>query len=363
MQQRSAVPMEGVGIPGDPETAPLGTPQLTFLQPISRQLVHRAAVAEVFVTDGVRESDGGFVVAAQWPRDHALYHPDDNGLADPMLFAETIRQALLYVGHVHFGIPLGHRFVGRDLDFEIYDPELLRVGGTPLPVLLDVRWAWEDNRPPRRYGMRLEVKLTVGGRVCGRGSIAAFVVDDRSYSLLRNLTRKTGEGHPPDGAAPARPPLRRRTGPAPSVGRLRTKDCVLEPGERPGEWLLRADPNHAILFDHPTDHLPLMVILEGFRQLGYLRLHENGSPSDGGRSYALAGAVVDCAAFAELDEPVRLVTEMYEPGADPDDPVRMRIAAVQGGSAVATATLTWVCAQTGAAPVGGSRVLLCGTAD
>ncbi|MFE2915248.1 AfsA-related hotdog domain-containing protein, partial [Kitasatospora indigofera] len=64
------------------------------------------------MTDGVDLGEGRFLVAAQWPRDHALYHPDGAGLSDPLLFAETIRQALVFVGHRFRGVPLSDRFVG-----------------------------------------------------------------------------------------------------------------------------------------------------------------------------------------------------------------------------------------------------------
>lgn len=120
---------------------------LRFLQPVTRELVHRSSVSEVFVTDGLHKGGAEFVVAAQWPRDHALYHPDENGRYDPLLFAETLRQAHFYAAHTFFDVPLGHRFVGQDLSFEITGPAALRVGAAPLPVLLDGAWEWQGERP------------------------------------------------------------------------------------------------------------------------------------------------------------------------------------------------------------------------
>ena len=156
----------------DPDRPVRADPGLDFERTVARRLVHRAAVAEVFVTDAVVLGDDHFLVGSQWPRDHALYHPDAQRRSDPLLFAETIRQALVYLAHWHYEVPLGHRFVGYDMDFEITDPSALCVGGRPIPVELEARWQWTDRRPPRRYGARLEVTLSVGGSLAHRGDQA-----------------------------------------------------------------------------------------------------------------------------------------------------------------------------------------------
>ncbi|MGW0531820.1 ScbA/BarX family gamma-butyrolactone biosynthesis protein [Streptomyces sp. NPDC003032] len=312
----------------------LTAPGLTFLRPVPRELVHRSSIAEVFVTDGCRVSDSRFSIAAQWPRDHALYHPDQQGISDPMLFAETIRQALLYVAHEYCEVPLGHRFVGRDLSFDITDPAALRVSGVPVPVILDAEWSWEEGRP---RGARLDVRMLVDGKLCGIGTLRVYVMDDRRYGLLRRLA--WGGDAPPvravvrESTAPLVPPRR--------VGRLRWKDCVLERCWPDGDWRLRLDRDHAVLFDHPTDHVPLMVLMEGFRQLGHLCVHERIEEPLGDRVFALVGAQVECAAFAELDAPISLLVEQSVPGATPADAFRLRVAALQGDTLLARTDMTW----------------------
>ncbi|MGW0515039.1 ScbA/BarX family gamma-butyrolactone biosynthesis protein [Streptomyces olivaceoviridis] len=274
--------------------------RLTFQRTVPRRLVHRASVAEVFLTDALALGDDRFLLGAQWPRDHALYHPDVLGRSDPLLAAETIRQALVYLAHWHYAIPLDRRFVGRRMELDITEPQALRVTGQPLPVVLEARWEWVDSRPPHRHGMRLEAELVVGERKIGRGSLQVVALDERRYSVLR---RRTG------GSGTVIPAQRRRvlTLPAAQVGRLRGKDSVLAATGRAGEWELHADLDHAVLFDHPTDHVPLMVLLEGVRQLGHLVT--SGPGASGGRpavASQLTSLTVDCLAFAELDPPVRL---------------------------------------------------------
>ncbi|RKT11399.1 A-factor biosynthesis hotdog protein [Streptomyces sp. 1114.5] len=305
--------------------------RLSYQQTVPRHLVHRAAVSEVFLTDARPSGDDRFLVAAQWPRDHALYYPDGEGHADPLLFAETIRQAMVYLTHAYYGVPFTHCFVGSDFDFEITDPELLRVGATPLQPVLHARWTDLGSQPPRRTSLRVDVELSIGGRPCGRGSISVIALDPKRYRVLRHRGAGAAvEAGAEDGARPA------SRLPAARVGRLRGRDCVLERTES-GAWQMRAALDHAVLFDHPTDHIPLMVLLEGFRQLGHVLMRE---PASVGRPEGplpvLTGVQVSCVAFAELYAPVEFQVQdgFGRPG-------ELRVDAVQAGRRVATATMTW----------------------
>lgn len=311
---------------------------LSFVRPVTRELVHRSSVAEVFITDAAPAGPGQFVVAAQWPRDHALYHPDENGLSDPLLFAETLRQGMVYVAHEHCGVPLGSRFVFRELDVEITDTAPLRVEGVPLAVLLEGTWAWDGEGARGRTGARLDVRLVVDGRVCGRGAASMLMVDERRYRLLRRLTGDGVQEEPPPPPASAALPA-----PPHRVGRLRWRDCVLEQGSGPGDWRLRVDRGHAVLFDHPTDHIPLMVMLEGFRQLGHLTVHETCGEPHAGRSFALVRATVECRAFGEFGRSTRLVVEECVPAASPKDLFRLCVSAVQDDTVLARAETAWAC--------------------
>ncbi|MFI8234274.1 ScbA/BarX family gamma-butyrolactone biosynthesis protein [Streptomyces sp. NPDC085900] len=299
-----------------------------------RHMVHRAALSEVFLTDAQALGGDRFLVAAQWPRDHALYYPDGDGLSDPLLFAETIRQSMVYLAHAYYDVPLTHHFIGSDFHFEITDPEMFRVTGVPLQPVLEARWTEVDSRPPNRISLRVDVELTIAGRVCGHGSISAIAVDAKRYGILRRR-----------GAAPAAgtQTLVTQQGtriPAACVGRLREKDCVLE---RAGssDWQIRASVGHAVLFDHPTDHVPMMVMLEGFRQLGHLLSRMSTVYTEAGVSAFLTAVSIDCVAFAELDAPIRLeVQNGYEPAAR-GGAGELRVDAVQSGRGVATAAMTW----------------------
>ena len=327
-------------VPGEPGAAEVAA-CLKFLQPVSRQLVHRAAVAEVFITDALQVGENRFVVGAQWPRDHALYSPDAQGLSDPLLLTETVRQCLVYLGHEHYGIPADYRFFGSDTYFEITGHEALLVGDAPLQVTLDARWSWVANRPPRRFGMQLDAVVSVAGRECARVGLRVWAVDESLYRRLR--WRGAQERGADEVARVAHSAAARLS--AADVGRLRAKDSVLGRTEA-GEWQLLVDLDHAVLFDHPGDHIPLMVTLEGARQLGHHLVHC--------RRDAPAGAVLrsvrmDCPAFANLDEPVRLRAELQPPTAA-SEVTRLLVTAVQWEEVVAAVTMEWLPRVLPAAP-------------
>lgn len=320
--------------PADP--LPASVPSLHFQHPVSRALVHRAAMAEVFVTGAVRTGEDEYLVSAQWPRDHALYHPDDAGYTDPLLFAETLRQALAYLSHRFYAVPLGYFFIAHDMDFTITDPEALRIGAAPQAVVLETRIERVGHRPPRRFGLRAETVLRIGDTCCARGSFRTVAVEERTYRALRARGTETRA------AAAATAPGSRVPGWA--VGRLRGKDSVLEWPQEGTDWRLRVDTGHAILFDHPVDHVPLMVTTEGFRQLGHLLVNTTAASPDtsAARPKALASFTVECGRFAELDQPVSLVvTEDRE-----DDRGRhLTVDAVQGGRTVAGVSMLWASAR------------------
>lgn len=329
MRDRSVLPMRGMHI------SEASGHRLSHLQTVPRHMVHRAAVSEVFLTDAQPLGGDRFLVAAQWPRDHALYYPDSDGLTDPLLFAETIRQSMVYLAHAYYDVPLTHHFIGSDFHFEITDPELFRVTDVPLQPVLEARWTELDSRPPNRVSLRVDVELTIAGSVCGRGSVSAIAVDGKRYAILRR------RGAAPAAGGQALVPQQGTRIPAACVGRLREKDCVLERVSS-RDWQIRAAVGHAVLFDHPTDHVPMMVMLEGFRQLGHLLSRTSSVCPEAGEPPAFLTAVtIDCLAFAELDAPVRLqVHDGYEP-ASRGGAGELRLEAVQSGRGVATAAMVW----------------------
>ncbi|MEU7278982.1 ScbA/BarX family gamma-butyrolactone biosynthesis protein [Streptomyces sp. NPDC045431] len=314
-----------VVLPSPALAEPLG-----FERTVPRRLVHRASVAEVFVTDGRSTGPGRALVAAQWPRTHALYGPDTHGHSDPLLLVETFRQAGIYVAHRYNDVPLDHRFVFCDLDLRIDDPAALKVGADPLKVVLDTTFTPDPDKPatPQRVQARFTADIKVGGRPCARISGRLVTLASRAYRALRARgaarTAQPAEIRPDRGT----PVCGAR------AGRPNPQNVLLAvaPGLAENTYLLRLDPDHAGYFEHACDHVPGIALTEAFRQAAHLAAPRPTAAEP----MTLAAALISFDRFAELDAPVTITVE--DTTELPQGHV-VRLTATQHGEAVARAGL------------------------
>ncbi|OLZ67845.1 hypothetical protein AV521_23505 [Streptomyces sp. IMTB 2501] len=309
----------------DPAAA---APSGLFEQPVPRSLVHRASVSEVFLTSIHPDGPDRFLISAQWPRQHSFYR-SRHGFHDPLIFAETIRQAGLIIGHTGYQVPLANPFILNGMEFDI-TPEGLARGAAPAHLMLETRCENIQRRGERLLGLEYRIDLyrdmvQVGSAHCGFTCVSPSV-----YRRLRGQAAGAGTGAGGDtGAGPASlcgelpPPV------APElVGQESAGDVVLSATDRPGSWLLRCDPDHPVLFDHPVDHVPGMVVLEAMRQAAFAR--------SGGRPL-LVGCAMEFLRYAELGLPTEIHAAPEPARADGTVPVR--VAAAQNGDIVAQGVL------------------------
>ncbi|MBT2422733.1 A-factor biosynthesis protein [Streptomyces sp. ISL-22] len=251
---------------------------------VPRQLVHRASVAETFLTDWAAIDADRFTVTAQWPRAHQLHVSPDRSAHEPLLVAETVRQAGSLLAHTAYDVPLGHQFVLRELRVTTR-PEHLAVGAVPAEPVLHVTVTDLDHRGGRPAGFRYDTDVRIGGELVATASIAAIWTSEPVYRRLRGgRTAATVSALPvPPGLPPA------------VVDRALPADVVLARSDRPDRWQLRVDTAHAVFFDHPLDHIPGMLLLEAARQA------VRALPGNGGRTPVSFRAVFH--QYAELDRP------------------------------------------------------------
>ncbi|MEV7023337.1 ScbA/BarX family gamma-butyrolactone biosynthesis protein [Kitasatospora sp. NPDC093558] len=287
---------------------------------VSRHLVHRTSVSEVFLTGWQAAGPYEFRIGAQWPRMHGFYRLPGDRHHDPVLMAETVRQAGLLIGHVGFGVPNGHHFAMDDLDYALGPAGLagLAVTAEPASLMLDAVCEDVRMRGGRLASLRLHAEITRGGRTVGRGSGQLRVISPSSYARLRGPARR--------GVTPVRP------GPPATpelVGRSHPSDVVLSPTLLPDSWVLRTDAAHPVLFDHTLDHVPGMLVLEAARQAAQrLRHPEPVTPVE---------LVSSFDRYIELDRPclVRAVRE----GAADGRRVPVRVLLIQDGRTAADCRL------------------------
>ncbi len=295
------------------------TRRLDFQQTIPRSLVHRAAVSEVFVTDLNILDEGRFEVGAQWPRRHGFFGPCTTASHDPMLYAETCRQAVLLIAHRAYGIPLGHSFLSDRKTYTV-DAAGLSTVGRPVDVVLqatahDVQYRGKKNVA----GMRIDFDCFRGGHHIGTTSESWRCVSPAVYRRLR------GDHF---AATPFQTKVRPTVAPE-LVGRERAEDVLVAETATPGTWSLQFDPDHAVLFDHSVDHMPGMVLMEGARQAALLTV---GDP----RALPVR-TDFQFDSYVEFDAECMLLAE--ECGTAEDGARMVRVAVQQNGEAVAGGTL------------------------
>ncbi|WP_424212943.1 ScbA/BarX family gamma-butyrolactone biosynthesis protein [Streptomyces sp. BI20] len=319
---------------------------------VPRELVHRAATAEVFLTGMCQPGADRFHITAQLPRAHSFFVPVGGGHYDPMLVCETIRQVGAFIAHSAYGVPLGHQFLLSRLDYETF-PEHLGIGDTPADVDLDVTCSEIRHRAGRLQSLCYSVVMRLGEHVIATGHVGYSVTSPAVYRRLRaeQISRT------PRPSLPARPVRPYEVGrnrlfdvvlasAAPIPGRevmaTTARNTVEEPNpgtsadEVHGEgmrWRLRYDTRHPILFDHPGDHVPGMVLLEAARQaaIALTPVPESVVPPPDDTppgSYLLPTAVRSTyQRYAEFDEPLWISAVRV-------GPTRVRVTGLQNGETV-----------------------------
>ncbi|PBC39205.1 A-factor biosynthesis protein [Rhodococcus sp. ACS1] len=231
-------------------------PALSFERTIARRYVHRQAVAEVFLTDCVELSQPDqFAIAAQWPRLHGFYRAR-GGIYDPMLLTETLRQAAIYLAHVRYKVPLSGRFVMQDIHVRT-QLDALEVGPSPADVTAVATLSDLAYRGQVLSSFRIELQLWLAGREIGSASGVTSALPPSAYTRARW------------GSAGPRTPGPARCGTAITpalVSHVEDQHVVLGRQTARDEWEVRVDVTHPVLFDHPLDHLPGMLLLEVLRQ-------------------------------------------------------------------------------------------------
>ncbi|MTE22480.1 transcriptional regulator [Streptomyces sp. TRM43335] len=282
--------------------------------------MHRAAFSEVFLTGWDEVGQDTFTVTAQWPRSHSFY-TSEHGVHDPLLLCETFRQSGLLLAHTAYETPFGYQLSWSRLQYAV-NAQVLHVENTPAEI--DLHVACTDIRYHRSLpaSMTMHIEAARDGSLLAVATIAFGLHSPRVYERLRS-GRCDAARMFADAPAPA-PPVAGEV-----AGRTRPQDVVLSPTAEDWRWQLRVDTTHPVLFDHPVDHVPGMLLLEAVRQAA----HALG-PSAG----AMVPTAMDVSfrRYVEFDEPCWIEAET-EPKA-PGGRRSVRVNALQRGSFAFTAT-------------------------
>ncbi|MFF4020781.1 ScbA/BarX family gamma-butyrolactone biosynthesis protein [Streptomyces sp. NPDC001843] len=295
-------------------------PRLTTTVP--KEYVHRASLAEVFLTGCTSHDDQRFSLTGQWPRAHTLFRSYDGASHDPLQVAETFRQAGIFLAHAELDVPLGHRFVMWNLSYTTY-PEQLRIASAPTDFDLEARCAEITWRRGIASSMRMELAIRRDGELVASGAGTFSTTPPAVYQRLR--ANRKASSDPVFDLREERDPLVPHT-----VGRTSAADVVLSATGNPTRWMLTPDLEHPIFFDHSDDHMPGMVLLEGARQAACAAV----AP----QRLTPASASTEFCNYAELDSPCWIdVTDVVREGSGM---MTVQVAGQQNGKTVFVSTIT-----------------------
>jgi 2-oxo-3-(phosphooxy)propyl 3-oxoalkanoate synthase len=310
----------------------------TFGQPAICTLVHKRFAENVLLT-GIGECGGDrFVCTGRIPTDHPFFNDGDRTPREDILFyTELGRQASLAVTHAFLSVGLEEVFVFERSEAAmteaIWHPRQSPSDGVDIEITIRDLTRRKNNAVTRVVADHL---MTVGGEPVFSGTGTWTV---QSPALFKRLRRTAVEISSPsaDPPAPRLEPNPDRLPPYP--GNVVISAPEYDQGGTGVTASLIVDPTHAYFFDHPCDHVPGMLLLEGCAQLAVGAF----ASSDGvaSRRPAIVAYTVDFTQFVECGVSTTLTART-----SPDHLVAgatvppVEIAIAQRGIAAGTARMT-----------------------
>jgi A-factor biosynthesis hotdog domain len=295
---------------------------LRFDRNVSRDLVHRTALAEVLIADTVQVADDEFLVGTQLPRAHTLWSDRVYPYHDPLITVEVCRQACLAVPQRYYEVGPDWQFVSKQIDFRVVNLAAFTDDeNSPPEGILRARFSNRRERHGLLCGITVESELTIDGTsaatVCGD----LMFFPKTTYERLRSYQRKYK-------ALDQQPRSIPRPNDPASVGRSFHRNVTIgesaTAGSAVGEcrYVAIVDQRHPCFFDHPLDHVPGALVMEIYRQAAIATATGNGSSPPA--AAVITRCDVQLSDFAELEAPVECSATVLDPLED--KPVQIDLA-------------------------------------
>ncbi|WP_328537753.1 ScbA/BarX family gamma-butyrolactone biosynthesis protein [Streptomyces sp. NBC_00344] len=288
---------------------------------VPREYVHKVVGSEVLLTAWRPNGSDVYSVGARWPHQHSFYSPS-HGLHDPLLVAESVRQTVPLLCHTAFDVPMGHRQAWTHFRYTI-NPAAMIATKDPAPVGMRVSCADVVRRGSRLASMNMQVDLMRQGIRLGTARTSFVNQPPAVYQRLRRQYADVSV------AAARAIPLASPMNPH-EVGRERFEDVVLSPTDSPNRMQLRVDLAHPVLFDHPLDHVPGMLLLEATRQAAHALAHP--------RPVIVMAMDAVFSRYAEFDAPCWIHADPLP--SDSAGRMRVLISALQNGTCIYSSVAT-----------------------
>lgn len=237
---------------------------LAFEDLVSNQLVHKKSVDNVFLTDLKQYGKNWFLCGARVPQTHFFFNqPDRRRPASDLLFyVEAGRQSSIALSHSFFNVSFDQAFVFDQSEITLLKP------------------AWNADKYRSQNRIVIEIKIAKEERH-RNGAISRLVADYTYYNdeeqilcakgawsmptaaLFQRLRRHSNRSHGNESAVPVLASA--------GCGNNTQPNAAVASAQRDGTGCdfttqLIVNPMHSFFFDHPCDHVPGMLLIEGCAQ-------------------------------------------------------------------------------------------------
>lgn len=314
------------------------TIHLSFEQTVPRSLVHKRAIENVLLTEISATAGDRFICAGRIPTAHRFFNDAGRTPHDDILFYTEIgRQASLAVSHGFLDVSRDDVFVFEGSDAALADASWNEPDDALDTVVIEIR-AREIVRRRNNAVTRVtaEHAMWVGARQVFWGTGAWTIHSAALFQRLRRTaSTPTRPIVAPRGSFQAtRARVPNATGDNVVISAPRWNDDTREFASS-----LVVDATHPYFFDHPCDHVPGMLLLEGCAQLALSAFTD----ATGGRAIPRVAAYgMTFSRFVECDSPTTLTASLDAGGSSSTGGGRsfVHVNVMQNDAVCGTALLT-----------------------
>jgi 2-oxo-3-(phosphooxy)propyl 3-oxoalkanoate synthase len=314
------------------QDALIDTFQLSFEQTVPRSLVHKRSLENVLLTEVRSRAEDHFMCGGRIPTAHRFFNDGRRTpRKDVLFYTELGRQASLAISHSFLGISKDDVFIFEQSQAWI-EAAALKSALQPSSdsVITEIRVREIKRR--RNYAVSrvvAEQVMSIDGEQVFKGTGAWTVQPAALFERLRAMSK-------PRAAERVEIPQNFRK----TLGG-NTVIFVPKSNEDRTEFVtsLVIDQTHSYFFDHPCDHVPGMLLLEGCTQLAQAAVARSTRVPP--RQLTVTAYDVNFRQFVECDRPVTLTAQLDRPGVGQgQDAVDVRVSISQQDVQCGTATVS-----------------------
>ncbi|WP_051840602.1 ScbA/BarX family gamma-butyrolactone biosynthesis protein [Streptomyces sp. NRRL F-5126] len=224
---------------------------------VARDLVHKHDAGQVLLAGLRCLGEDEFLVAADWTDTSQLAAHRHGGLDDAVLITETIRQCFPLLAHAGYDVPFGERLLWDQYRYTL-NLAALHDGGLGGRPDLHIRCHDVVRRRGRVSGLSMDITVVRDGEQLATAYTRFIIQTPAIVQRLRGAHGDAGRMMELARSRPLPPPV--------SGASEEFRDAVLSPTDARDRWLLRVDTHHPMYFDHPSDHVPGILLLEAAKQ-------------------------------------------------------------------------------------------------